>query len=92
MCLRGRTGAHSGAQDHRRQVGAPSVQLSPVILCNFRPVLTQAVASGVRPRFAEQLSTLSASAGELGDLFEVCRFLATSRLTPTSAKPGQVEF
>ena len=40
MCLRGRTGAHYRAQDHRRQVGAPSVQFSPVILCNLRPVLT----------------------------------------------------
>jgi hypothetical protein len=40
MCLRGRTGAHSWAQDIRRQVGAPSVQFSPVILSNFRPVLT----------------------------------------------------
>lgn len=40
MCLRGRTGAHFWAQDIRRQVGAPSVQFSPMILCNFRPVLT----------------------------------------------------
>ncbi len=40
MCLRGRTGAHSWAQDIRRQVGAPSGQISPVLLCNFMPVLT----------------------------------------------------
>lgn len=41
MCLRGRTGAHLRAQGIRRQVGAPSVQFSPVILCNFGPVLTR---------------------------------------------------
>ena len=40
MCQRGRTGAHSWAQRIRRQVGAPSVQFSPVLLCNFTPVLT----------------------------------------------------
>jgi hypothetical protein len=44
MCLRGRTGAHLRAQDIRRQVGAPSVQFSPVILCNFAPVLTQGIS------------------------------------------------
>jgi hypothetical protein len=46
MCLRGRTGAHLRAQDIRRQVGAPSVQFSPVILCNFAPVLTHRSARG----------------------------------------------
>ena len=40
MCQRGRTGAHNWAQRIRRQVGAPSVQFSPVLLCNFTPVLT----------------------------------------------------
>jgi hypothetical protein len=40
MCLRGRTGAHVWAHDLRRQVEASSVQFSPVILSNFRPVLT----------------------------------------------------
>lgn len=41
MCQQGRTGAHVRAQNIRRQVGAPSVQFSPVILSNFRPVLTE---------------------------------------------------
>jgi hypothetical protein len=40
MCQRGRTGAHNWAQRIRRQAGAPSVQFSPVLLCNFTPVLT----------------------------------------------------
>ena len=40
MCQQGRTGAHLRAQNIRRQVGAPSVPFSPVILSNFRPVLT----------------------------------------------------
>jgi hypothetical protein len=40
MCQQGRTGAHVGAQNIRRQVGVPSVQFSPVILSNFTPVLT----------------------------------------------------
>ena len=40
MCQQGRTGAHVGAQNIRRQVGVPSVQFSPVNLSNFRPVLT----------------------------------------------------
>lgn len=41
MCQQGRTGAHVGAQNIRRQVGVPSVQFSPVILSNFTPVLTR---------------------------------------------------
>ena len=45
MCLRDRSGAHSWAQEHRRQVGAPSVQFSPVILSNFTPVLTASQAA-----------------------------------------------
>ncbi len=40
MCQRGRTGAHYRAQSIRRQAGSPSAQFSPVIVCNFTPVLT----------------------------------------------------
>ena len=40
MCQRGRAGAHLWAQRIRRQDGAPSAQSSPVLSCNFTPVLT----------------------------------------------------
>lgn len=55
MCLRGRTGAQLRAQDIRRQVGAPSVQFSPVILCNLTPVLTGPAAGAAgRSRLAHR--------------------------------------
>jgi hypothetical protein len=54
MCLRGRTGAHVWAQDLRRQVDASSVQFSPVILSNFRPVLTLRLAHDL-PAYKEML-------------------------------------
>src|SRR6266496_2733532 len=62
MCLRDRTGAHSWAQDIRRKVGAPSGQFSPVLLCNFTPVLTGIIGHArVRPEWSRHVHRLTAS-------------------------------